>query len=417
MAAYLNCVYKAVFFTTDHTCETRKRNIMLMQKYCYNWLKLFDNSFIITMGNVEVHKLFLELLLVTMGEKDSLSRTPLEEEWKLLLEEAWKLDIGGVMLDGLERLPVVQRPPKMVLLQWIGQVQLIEQKTLNLTKIREEVIGFFQNNGFSCMLLKGATVGRYYPRPERRQSGDIDVWVNSGRKKLYDFARKQSSQGILYDVTYHHVGLHILVGVLIEAHIWPSFLSSPLRNNRLHIFFSLYRPTNDTTMPPLAFDRVFIMVHCYRHMCGHGLGLRQIMDYYYVLKKGFNEKEREYTVFWIRKLGMTRFAQGLMWVLKYCFGMKDGSLLMKPNKKEGSFIMQEVMLTGDIENSDFRNWGLTKSAISRFLRNIKRDIYLAKHYPHEALWQPFFSIWLYCWRLSKGLLKDSNNKNNINESR
>ena len=95
-----------------------------------------------------------------------------------------------------------------------------------------------------------------------------------------------------------------------------------------------------------------------------------------------------------------------MWVFQRYFGMEEQNMLFAPNEKEGRFIMQEVMLTGNMGHGDKRDWGSKQTALSRFFFNLKRDVYLAKHYPHEALWQPFFSIWLYLWRLSKGLLKD-----------
>ena len=159
-------------------------------------------------------------------------------------------------------------------------------------------------------------------------------------------------------------------------------------------------------MPTLAFDRVFILLHCYRHMCGHGVGLRQIMDYFYVLKQGFTEEERADAVYWIKQLGMGRFARGLMWVLKEYYGLEEQYLLMPVNEKEGQFILQEVLRTGNMGHSDTRNWGSMKSPLSRFFLNLRRDLYMVKHCPHEAIWQPFFSLWLYAWRLSKGLLKD-----------
>ena len=158
-------------------------------------------------------------------------------------------------------------------------------------------------------------------------------------------------------------------------------------------------------MPSLAFDRVYILLHCYRHMCGHGVGLRQIMDYFYVLRQGFTEEERRDSVYWIKHLGMKRFADGLMWVLQHYLGIDERYLLMAPDEKEGRFILGEVMQTGNMGHSDSRNWGASKSAKSRFIRNFRRDLYLVGHYPQEALWQPVFSVWLYLWRLSKGLLK------------
>lgn len=389
--------------------------------------------------------LFFELLLVCTGAKDALSRTYSGAEWNDALALAQEQSIEGVLLSAIERLPDEQRPPKLALLQWIGSVQMLEANSRKIAEASETVIKYFRENGFACNILKGSAVAKYYPQPERRQSGDVDVWVDGGREKIYDFARKFDKDGKLYGVNYHHIHFHLLDDIHIEVHIWPSYLSSPLRNWRLHKFCNLHRPTMDSDKPSLAFDRVFILLHCYRHMCGHGLGLRQIMDYFYVLRtvqdcpSGESAHARENssilgsplaqsqtskfldepsgkverkvqedadTVKWIKKLGMERFARGLMWVLREYFGLEEKYLLMEPDEKEGQFIINEVLLTGNMGHSDTRDWGSMKSPLSRFFLNLRRDAYLANHYPHEAIWQPFFSIWLYFWRLSKGLLKD-----------
>ena len=133
------------------------------------------------------------------------------------------------------------------------------------------------------------------------------------------------------------------------------------------------------------------------------------MDYFYVLKQGFNEEEKANAVYWIKKLGMMRFACGLMWVLQKYLGLEEQYLLAASDEKEGRFIIREVIQTGNMGHSDTRNWGSMKTPLSRFFLNLHRDVYLSTHYPHESLWQPFFSIWLYAWRWSKGLLGSEDN--------
>lgn len=353
----------------------------------------------------KAQNLVFELLLVSTGAKVNLSHTYTDTQWLEALDIANEQAVVGVLTAAMEALADKRMlPSKPVLLQWIGNAHIVEQTTMKMKKATNAVVSYFHANGFACQILKGSAVGRYYPQPIRRSSGDIDIWVAGGRQRIYDFARAFDKDGKLYGVNYHHIHFHLLEDVHIEVHIWPSFLSSPLRNWRLHKFCNLHRPTMECSMPLLAFDRVFIMLHCYRHMCGDGVGLRQIMDYFYVLKQGFTEEERMDAVYWIDQLGMKHFAAGLMWVLQEYFGLTSEYFLMQPDEKEGRFIMREVLLTGNMGHSDTRNWGSKKTPISRFILNLHRDIYLARHYPHEAVWQPFFSIWLYAWRLCKGLI-------------
>lgn len=355
----------------------------------------------------KAQELVFELLLVSTGARQSLSHSYTDKDWEIALDIAIDQAITGVLTMAMEAIPdKMSLPSKPVLLQWIGNAQIVEQNTFKMEEAANLVVKYFRENGFPCWVLKGTSVGRYYPQPYSRSSGDIDVWLDGGRKKIYDFARAFDKDGMLYGVNYHHIHFHLIEGVHLEVHIWPSYLSSPLRNWKLHKFCNLPRPTMESSMPSLAFDRVFILLHCYRHMCGDGVGFRQVMDYFYVLRQGFTEEERSEAVKWIKKLGMGRFARGLMWVLQNVLGLERQFMLMEPDEKDGRFILNEILLTGNMGHSDTRDWGSKKSAISRFILNFRRDLYLAGHYPHEAVWQPVFSLWLYAWRLCKGLLKD-----------
>lgn len=355
----------------------------------------------------KAHELFFELLRISTGAQQSLCKIYTDKDWEGAFRIANEQTIVGVLLSALEKIKEEgddSLPSKPLLLQWIGMGQMVEVETKKLAEAGNTVVDYFHKNGFACQILKGSSVGRYYPQPYRRSSGDIDIWLDGGRKKIYDFARAFDKEGRLYGVNYHHIHFHLLEDVHVEVHVWPSYLSSPLRNRRLQQFCKIHEPRKDKDMPSLAFDRVFIMLHAYQHMCGHGVGLRQVMDYYYVLKQGFTDDDREDAVYWIKKLGMARFACGLMWVLRENFGLEKNYLLMEPNEKEGRFILREIILTGNMGHFDQRHWGSTVTPLSRFFLNLRRDVYLAKHYPHEALWQPFFSLWLYIWRWSEGLL-------------
>ena len=350
--------------------------------------------------------LFFELLQVALGTRRFLSKDLSAKEWINLYEESEKQSIEGIMLSGLEQLPEEQRPPQELLLQWIGITQMTEQNTQRLAKASLDAVDYFHKNGFACTLLKGGAVGRYYAKPDRRSSGDVDIWVEGSRERIYEFARNYDKNGNLYGVNYQHIHFHLFDDVHLEVHIWPAYLNNPIHNKRFHKFCEKYRPSNIEAMPSLAFDRVFILLHCYRHMCGHGVGLRQIMDYYYVLKQGFTEEEQSESVKWIKKLGMYRYASGVMWVLKEIFGLTPEYELLPPNEKEGKFILEEVLQTGNMGHGDNRNWGTLNTPLSRFFFNLRRDIHLFKHYPAEIGWQPFFSLWLYSWRILKGLNKE-----------
>ena len=154
--------------------------------------------------------------------------------------------------------------------------------------------------------------------------------------------------------------------------------------------------------PTLAFNRVYILVHIYRHLFHEGIGLRQLLDYYFVLHQGFTEEERTETMRTLRSLRMQRFTAAVMWVLQEVFAMDDRYLLTDPNEVEGRFLLSEIMLAGNFGHYDERikrsakvtEWGL-------FCRRVGRNLRFLRSYPSEVLWSPFFKLWHAVFRFAE----------------
>ena len=155
-------------------------------------------------------------------------------------------------------------------------------------------------------------------------------------------------------------------------------------------------------VPSLAFNRVYILVHIYRHLFAEGIGLRQLLDYYFVLCQGFTEEEREETMRVLRSLKMERFARAVMWVLQAVYGMEERYLLVAPDEREGRFLLDEIMLAGNFGQYDERlQHEQGESALHWGWRKVKRNFRFVSSYPSEVLWSPLFKLWHYFWR--KGL--------------
>ena len=265
---------------------------------------------------IDINKLFFELIRVALGNADSLSHKPSDKEWKQLYDSAKKQSLVGICFAAVQRLPEDERPPEMLYLTWMGMAAKILQRNEVMNASTKKALELFRKDGFECSVLKGQAIAKLYGNlAGLRQSGDIDLWVQGGRKKLYDYSLK--TFGKLEGLTYHHIHFPIWDDEEIEAHTWPSFLSSPIRNKRLQEFCKI-NATNDDT-PSLAFNRVFILLHCYQHFTRRGVGMRQLLDYYFVLQQGFTEEERKGTMYWIERLGMLKFCKAMMWIVANVF--------------------------------------------------------------------------------------------------
>ena len=109
--------------------------------------------------------LFVELIQIALGTRTVLSRIPSENEWQQIYEIAAKQSLVGIVLSGIEVIRaknVELSVPKILLLQWIGEVQMIEQQNKKLNEAAEHLIRVFKNGRLRSCVLKGQGVARLY---------------------------------------------------------------------------------------------------------------------------------------------------------------------------------------------------------------------------------------------------------------
>lgn len=359
--------------------------------------------------------LFSELLQIALEYKTEFSSLPSEEEWRELFDLAEKQTLTGVAFYAIERLPQEQRPPKALLLKWYLATERIKNLNAEMDAKAVKVANRFLKDGFQSVILKGQGIATLYPDACYRTPGDIDIWLEGGREQVQEYLRGIAPE---CKVVYHHADFLPIDGTEIEVHFTPSWMNSYCTNKTLQRYFRQYAATafnkkeyvtisddgtlyyNRLPMPSLAFNRVFILVHIYRHLFNEGIGLRQLMDYYYVLNQGFTEEDRSETLKVLASLKMLRFAGAVMYVLQKVFGMDDKYLLLPPDEKEGRFLLNEIMLAGNFGHYDKRIKRVAnESALHVFLRRTIRNLRFIRSYPSEVLWAPLFKIWHYFMRM------------------
>ena len=364
--------------------------------------------------------LFFELLQIAIGNRDRFSQTPTEGEWRELFALAQKQAMIGITFRGVERLPEVQRPPRSLLMQWYMATERIKKMNADLNHKAQMVAETFRNEGFPGVVLKGQGVAMLYNNVEvcslddsdnnqspttnslYRTPGDIDIWLFGERGDILSYVRRHVTH---CKPVYHHVDFPVVDGLDIEVHFTPSWMNSPITNRRLQRFFHEERLMivegrfTGIPTPSLAFNRVYILVHIYRHLFAEGIGLRQLLDYYFVLRQGFSEEERNVTMQTLRSLKMQRFAAAVMWVLQEVYAMDGRYLLVAPDEREGRFLLDEIMLAGNFGQYDERlQHEQGESALHWGWRKVMRNFRFVSSYPSEVLWSPLFKLWHLFWR-------------------
>lgn len=350
---------------------------------------------------------FFELLRYSIGASDKMRHLS-DEEWHTMYDMAQKQSLIGIVFAGISRLPVELLPPKMIKLSCIALAEKIAQRNAILDQIAVAVSTKFLNAGYDNCILKGQGNARMYPAPKARTPGDIDIWLYGDIKKIIEFARRKFPKT---KACYHHVDFGKYNGVEIEIHYRPAYINNLICNGRLQRWFRqnaleqmthrivLKSPSEEISVPTLAFNRIFQMAHISNHVIQEGIGLRQLLDYYYLLMQGLSEEEKMNDERLLRRFGLYHVAAAVMYVLHEVFGLKQEQMIVPMDERRGRFLLEEIIISGNFGKYDKRLEG-KRSAFDKNMSRLKRDFRFLRYFPSECLWEPVFRIYHFFWRIS-----------------
>lgn len=359
-------------------------------------------------GNIE--NLFYQLLRMALGRQVCLPHTPNEQEWKALYELAKKQSLIGVCFAGVQKLQTQrQEPPEMTYLTWIAMAAKIQQRNEVVSRQCVELQGQLAADGLRSCMLKGQGVGALYRVHENdndnnqnssdlsmlRQSGDIDVWVDTDEEGALRWVKKY--QRVL-DFDYKHVHLDVLEGTSVEVHYRPSTSRVPWYMKRVDHFTrekacwtnAVALGDGMVNVPSLEFNLVFILQHIFGHLFAEEMTLKQYLDYYFVLKQAHVEGADVQEAYrWMLRMGMGSFAKATMWLLREVFGMPEEWMICEADADEGRFLLDRVMAKEQKAKSG--EHGSVRWHLSVFWAQQSKNLHLLTHYPLEVLFSP---IWL-----------------------
>ena len=238
------------------------------------------------------HQIFFDFLRFSIGPKSEIPSSLKEADWKALYRIAQKQCLVGVLFDGIKKLPAEYvGMKKELLLQWMAESQMLVKANVRLNDAAIQVSEWFRKKGFRTCILKGQGNALMYPNPYSRTPGDIDIWVEGGDKRVISFVRSISPHE---KACYHHIEFPSYKGVEVEVHYRPSFLLCFRHNRKLQKYYKRVKEEQfshrvklgeqgEIAIPTVGFNLIFQLTHIFSHLMNEGIGLRQLVDYYYVL--------------------------------------------------------------------------------------------------------------------------------------
>lgn len=324
---------------------------------------------------------FLKLVSAGLWGKEARLSSLGDAEWNEVYQLASEQSVPGLVLAGIENCNV--KPPQELLLQWIGEVQMLEQQNKAMNGFAAELFDGLFKAGISAVLVKGQGVAQCYERPLWRCCGDIDL--------LMDSENYERAKALLVPMADHvetedkgkkHLGLYIGES-LIELHGAMSFELSK-RVDRVVDEVTDKANTNHTNgtddlqnvaIPKAAEHVMIVFTHFLHHFFIEGVGLRQICDWCRMLWR--YRSELDLRLLESRILGMGLMTEwkvfGALAVEYLGMSEKVMPFYEKGYEKRASRVLERVMKCGNFGHNndlDYRSKysGLTYKVVALWRR-------------------------------------------------
>ena len=291
-----------------------------------------------------MRKLFFELMQVSLGQLDCVSRFPEPNEWQKFYELAKKQAVIGICYYGVTKLfdygLVV---PQELSLDWMAEAEEIKEvnrgRTRKLIALQEEL----QKHHLRSSVMTGPGLTRFYDRELQmlRYTKGIDVYV-FGYKNQLDLSQWAD----------------INVRILSELRAGKS----RQRNNKLDKWVLqnddlMFRKAGEMVVPSHSATLLIQLTNLYNLFINKRLLMRNLMDLFFVIRFAQGDSRlfqypKNTLEEVIKDLGLTRFTRGIMWLLKEVFALDPKILPLEPLEEEGLYLLGQIM--GDAFT--FHNW-------------------------------------------------------------
>lgn len=354
---------------------------------------------------------FFELLRYAIDERNQAPQID-ADDWEIMYDMARKQSILGVVFKAVQRMGQDVTIPRQLKMNWFYRVNKIKTRNMLLNQRSVEVTTMFRQDGFDCCVLKGQGNAMMYPDPYVRTSGDIDLLAmassdgrdqigNDGiRETVVKYVRKIKPKA---ELRYYHIEFKYN-DVPVEAHFMPGIMNNPIYNSRLQKWYRTHSKclmidlpdgVGKIPVPSWEFNVVFQLGHLMHHFFDEGIGLRQFIDYYYLLQNRI-EFGNEILVKTLCHLNLYKFAGAVMYVEHEVLGLEDKYLIVPVDERRGKTLLAEIVKGGNFGRSS----GLTQNSTSKkYFLKTWRNMHFIREYPAEALCEPVFRTWHFFWRL------------------
>ena len=357
---------------------------------------------------MQSYRLYIDFIRYAIGSRPTVPEGTERMDWADFLAFCTRQGIAGLMFGGLERSGL--RIPQSVLFEWIGIAENIKRTNLIVDKRCHQISRFWEQQGYRSCILKGQANAMKYPTPGLRSPGDIDIWVDGhthstdSTDDTIDIIRIAQREAPGGHYSLHHVTMPVFPDTSVEVHYRPVFLDNWWKDKKLKRYTDGEKDAQFANVVTLSdgktevhaltdeFNAVFLLLHMWHHLLSTRNNLKQLIDYYYLLKRGFTASQRESITRVFHELGVLKYARGIMWIEHAALGLEEHYLLVEPDEKTGRLLLNETMHY-DVKHE--QKQGRLKILVNRITDNLT----LFRQFLSPVLIAPAYLVWHQWWKL------------------
>lgn len=173
-----------------------------------------------------------------------------------------------------------------------AKMKAIEKANARVNENLVSFVNFMERKGIDYIIVKGQVAGSFYPNPNARMSGDVDLYfVGDNYQKIKSLVEQRLGKQLSKLSDGKHVEFEVN-GVIFELHdklsrlatrkhqaYWDQMIDNAILEGTDTVIIN----GKEIKTLSATYNAMYIFVHLFYHMTASGVGLRQLCDWAMIL--------------------------------------------------------------------------------------------------------------------------------------
>ena len=253
---------------------------------------------------------YLIAVIRSVLNKKECPNAPLDTDWEELFKLARNHSIVNIVAFGLaEKQECTEE-------KWCRAFCDLYKQAIAVDTAQEFELNWlsavFKDKGIRFMPLKGSVIKKYYPKPDMRTMGDLDILIEpDAAKNVRDILLERGYESTHFGGEHH------------DEYRMPPFLHIEIHRNLISrdykklnkYFLNIFSRAVPILGNPFEYEMsiedtyIFHLAHLYKHFNDGGAGIRLVIDHYVLLNSLSDQLDWEYIIRELKELKLYDFNQ------------------------------------------------------------------------------------------------------------